>query len=145
MAVHIAVSQLIETATKTRRCDLEVCSLNAMGLKKDFAERSAIIGALKDGTLVIEVHMKQTGASTLTAPFVPENPFCQNALEKFLDEESADVVFEVSADHLGGERISCKPDQKRVCRLPARNIGDILPRFLCSHGFQQNKNAWQEV
>ena len=61
----------------------------------NFAKRSEIIGALKDGTLVIEVRMRNIGETT-SAPFIPENPFAKAVLNNmFNDEDSADVVFEV--------------------------------------------------
>ena len=49
---------------------------------------------LVDGTLILEVRMRTIGEKT-TSPFIPENPISKNILSKFMDEESADVVFEV--------------------------------------------------
>jgi hypothetical protein len=46
------------------------------------------------GALVIEVHMKQT-EEVLSPPFVPENPLITMTQDKFLDEESSDILFEV--------------------------------------------------
>jgi hypothetical protein len=65
----------------------------------NFVERSTIIDSLVDGTLVVEVHMKPHEPIKATLPhFIPENPFCNNMLQLFNDEESADIIFEVG-DH----------------------------------------------
>ena len=64
----------------------------------NFAKRSEIIDALVDGTLTIEVMLKPIGDTSLSAePFIPDNPLSSNILKKFMDEQSADVVFEVSS------------------------------------------------
>jgi len=62
----------------------------------DFAKRTKLLDALVDGALVIEVRMKSstTEDETITQ-FIPTNPLCKNVMNKFMDEESADVVFEV--------------------------------------------------
>jgi hypothetical protein len=63
---------------------------------QDFAKRSKLLNALVDGTLVVEVHMKPHQPIKATPPqFVPENPFCNNMLQLFNDEESSDIVFAV--------------------------------------------------
>jgi hypothetical protein len=62
----------------------------------NFAKRSTIIDSLVDGTLVVEVYMKPHEPIKTTLPqFIPENPFCNNMLQIFNDEESADIMFEV--------------------------------------------------
>jgi hypothetical protein len=62
----------------------------------NFAERSTIIDSLVDGTLIVEVHMKPYEPSKSILPqFIPENPFCNNMIQIFNDEESADIVFAV--------------------------------------------------
>jgi hypothetical protein len=62
----------------------------------NFAERSTIIDSLVDGTLVVEVHMKPHEPIKAMLPqFIPENPFCNNMLQLFNDEDSADIIFEV--------------------------------------------------
>ena len=66
---------------------------DALGVD-NFCERSTIINNRVDGTMIIEVRMRKIGETT-SAPFVPENPISKNILSKFMDEESADVVFEV--------------------------------------------------
>ena len=66
----------------------------------DFATRSTLRKSLYHaGTLIIQVWMKLPGD---TVPpqneFVPSNPIRENMLAIFGDEESSDVVFEVSGD-----------------------------------------------
>ena len=85
-------------------------NLNAWGAP-NFALRSTMIGALQGGSLVIEVQMRQTGLPTESPlqPFVPENPLCKTILNKFMNEESSDVIFEV-----GGEQASNDARDKRA-------------------------------
>jgi len=60
------------------------------------AERSKLLNALVNGTLVVEVHMKPIEPIIAALPqFVPENPFCNNMLQLLNDEESSDIVFAV--------------------------------------------------
>jgi hypothetical protein len=62
----------------------------------DFAKRSKLLDSLVNGTLVVEVHMKPHEPIKAALPqFIPENPFCNNMLQLFNDEESADIVFAV--------------------------------------------------
>ena len=77
----------------------------------NFAWRSTLIGALKEGTLVVEVQMRQpeSAAHSPSQPFVPENPLCKNIINKFMNEESSDVIFEV-----GGEQASNDARDKRA-------------------------------
>ena len=71
-------------------------SLNCGRGFPNFADRSTIIDSLVDGTLVVEVHMKPHEPINATLPqFIPENPFCNNMLQLFNDEDSADIIFEV--------------------------------------------------
>ena len=63
----------------------------------DFYRRSAILNQLKNiiddnGTLAVVVSIKKDDA----APFVPSNPMSSMITSVFLDEETADVCFEVS-------------------------------------------------
>ena len=64
-----------------------------------FAKRSTIMKLLVQGSLIVEIRMKLpcTGSSAATH-FVPTNQFNQNMLELFMDEETADVVFEVGEE-----------------------------------------------
>ena len=51
---------------------------------------------LVNGALVIEVRMKTlTSTAKSITQFIPTNPFHKNVSELFMDEETADVVFEV--------------------------------------------------
>ncbi|KAL7524655.1 hypothetical protein ACHAXR_000664, partial [Thalassiosira sp. AJA248-18] len=64
----------------------------------DFTERSDIISDLIDGSLIIGVRLMQTETNVpLSMPFVAENPLPKTILNKFMDDESSDVVFEVSS------------------------------------------------
>ena len=83
------------------------CSLN-------FAKRSKLLELLVNGSLVIEVRMKKP-TSTITQ-FVPTNPFNKFMLELFMDEESADVVFEV-----GGEQ-QTKGSRRKRAKTLATNV-----------------------
>ncbi|KAL7529388.1 hypothetical protein ACHAXR_002939 [Thalassiosira sp. AJA248-18] len=64
---------------------------------RNFTRRSSdIIKNLIDGSLIIGVRLRQTEASgPPTIPFIAENPLPKTILEKFMDEDSSDVVFEV--------------------------------------------------
>ena len=61
----------------------------------NFAKRSRLLDKLVDGSLVIEVRLKPTSTDKSITQFIPTNPINKNVLQKFNDEESADVVFEV--------------------------------------------------
>ena len=59
----------------------------------DFIERKTALSLLEDGVLTVEVQMKPAGYS---APFIPTNPSaCPTVRDLYMDEESADIVFEV--------------------------------------------------
>jgi len=64
----------------------------------DFAKRTELLDALVNGTLVIEVRMKLPSTSNKVKQFIPANPFNKNMLELFMDEETADVFFEVGGE-----------------------------------------------
>ncbi|KAL7534339.1 hypothetical protein ACHAXR_005799, partial [Thalassiosira sp. AJA248-18] len=76
----------------------------------NFVERSRLIHlAMIEGTLVIEVRMKLVEATGGHVPqFIPENPLCKNILKKFMDDESADVLFEVGSESEQKGRAGCK-------------------------------------
>ncbi|KAL7529975.1 hypothetical protein ACHAWF_003178 [Thalassiosira exigua] len=73
--------------------------------RRDFVStsRTDIINALVDGTLVIEVRMcaKADGSAPTEPappkPFVAENPLPGLIIEKFMDEESSDLMIEVTS------------------------------------------------
>lgn len=88
------------TNSDTPRSDINQC----WG-KLELAKRSTLIDALVDGTLIIEVGTrKHVPTNFTTAPFIPANPLYKNILERFMDEESADVVFEVCVENGKGYR-----------------------------------------
>ena len=60
-----------------------------------FAKRSKLMESLVNGSLVIEVRMKSTSTDKSITQFIPTNSLCKNVINKFMDEETADVVFEV--------------------------------------------------
>jgi hypothetical protein len=62
----------------------------------DFAARDVITHAdvLNNGSLTVEVRMKPDGGD-LCRNFIPKNPFVQHMLDLFLDEDTADMSFEV--------------------------------------------------
>jgi len=103
----------------------------------DFATRSTIMDALVEGTLTIEVRMRLTTEpkSFVSHQFIPENPLCTNILKMFIDEESADVVFEV-----GGGRQAKRTRKKaktssvnfHAHRLILKKCTDVRPQiFWC--------------
>ena len=70
-------------------------SSNSAWCIDNYFERQTLLDALVKGSLVIEVRMKSMSTDKSITQFVPTNPLCKNILQKFMDEESADVVFEV--------------------------------------------------
>ncbi|KAL7526126.1 hypothetical protein ACHAXR_001331, partial [Thalassiosira sp. AJA248-18] len=112
------------------------------GCFHNFAYRSAIMNALVEGTLAIEVGMKLIDPTSLPSlPFTPKNPLCDILLNMFNDEDSADVVFEIQdGEHQGRKTRSsiskaphadlfahrlilqkCAPDLAEVCG-PGRDL-----------------------
>jgi len=90
-----------EVAHHNSKTDYEfgaVDSVNNARCRSNFAQRSTIMDILVDGTLVIEVRMKLPSTSNKVKQFIPANPFNKNMLELFMDEETADVVFEVGGE-----------------------------------------------
>ena len=75
---------------------------NSLG-DSDFAKRSKLIKALVKGALIIEVRMRLIEASKLSSQFIPTNPLSKNILNKFNDEESADIIFEVGSGSKQGK------------------------------------------
>ena len=69
----------------------------------NFAKRSTLMESLVEGSLVIEVRMKCMSTDKSITRFIPTNPLSKNVLQKFNDEESADVVFEVDNGSLESE------------------------------------------
>lgn len=61
--------------------------------------------ALVEGALTIEVRMRLHEPNVPPSQFIPENPLCNNILKMFMDEESADVIFEVGCDSQQGGNV----------------------------------------
>lgn len=81
----------------------------------NFAKRSEIMDSLVEGTMTIDVKMKRSGPPTCSsAAFIPKNPICQHVLKMFMDEGSADVVFEV-----GGQQ---KENACKKAKIPTTNF-----------------------
>ena len=76
--------------------------------KPNFAKRSKLLNILVNGSLVIEVRMKPTSIDKSITQFVPTNPFNKKVPKLYMDEESADVVFEV------GKQPQTKGKRKRT-------------------------------
>jgi len=70
----------------------------------NFAQRSTIMNVLVDSSLFIEVRMKCMSTDKSITQFIPTNPINKNVLQKFMDEETANVVFEV-------DNRSCQNDE----------------------------------
>ena len=74
----------------------------------DFDRIKIIANGLHKGALVVQVRMRQVVDTTRPAvvpgsdAFIPENPLCKIILGKFMNDESADIVFEVG-DESGGK------------------------------------------
>ena len=81
-------------------------------MENNFCSRSALLDALIEGTLIIEVRMKLIGPSKLSS-FIPANPLWKSIVSKFNDEESADVVFEVGMEvKMGKKQLVCPAGKK---------------------------------
>ena len=73
----------------------------------DFAMRETVLTYLNNGTLTLEIHLR-TNKQTEPSSFVPSNPFNDNVLKGFNNEEMSDITFEV-----GGEVESATNRRKR--------------------------------
>mmetsp|Transcript_21709 Transcript_21709/g.47224 ORF Transcript_21709/g.47224 Transcript_21709/m.47224 type:complete len:405 (+) Transcript_21709:47-1261(+) len=114
------------------------CERNRAWIASNFARRSTITDALVKGTLTIEVRMMRIGpAKSSSLAFVPENPLCRNILNKFMDEESADIIFEVEhkSDQGGNpsKKARISPTMFYVHRLILQDGAPILAQF-CKPG-----------
>jgi hypothetical protein len=74
------------------------------------------LGCIENGTLTFEVLMKPHEPPFCHLPFIPENPMaCKFIQGLFINEESADVVFEVSGS-----------DQPTNMRTPGCPLNSLL-------------------
>jgi len=88
-----------------------MCTFGAQGgmlCSGAFAKRGTILTFLNNGTLTLEIHLRTYKKAEPTI-FVPSNPFCDNVLKVFNNEEKSDVVFIV-----GGEVESAANRRKRA-------------------------------
>jgi hypothetical protein len=86
-----------------------------------FAQRSEIMDSLVDGALVINVHMTLVNPPTSFPPFIPENPLYKIIQDMFMDEESADIVFEVGGGHQSNNK-KTKKAKTSLVRFPAHKF-----------------------
>mmetsp|Transcript_23155 Transcript_23155/g.35760 ORF Transcript_23155/g.35760 Transcript_23155/m.35760 type:complete len:409 (-) Transcript_23155:203-1429(-) len=75
----------------------------------NLVKRSDILDPSKNllddnGTLAFIVSIKEEETEAMPTAFVPNNPFLDMIQEKFLDEETADVCFEVSSSEIEEDR-----------------------------------------
>ena len=89
----------------------------------DFAKRSTLMELLVQGTLVIEVRMKLPSAGESITQFIPSNPINKNVLQKFMHEESADVVFEVDNE-------SCQNGEEHTKKKSKTTTSFYAHRFI---------------
>ena len=89
----------------------------------DFVKRSKLMKSLVNGSLVIEVRMKCTTNDNNTTQFIPSNPIHKNVLQKFNDEESADVVFEVTNER-------CQNEDEHTSKKPKTTTTFYAHRFI---------------
>ena len=66
---------------------------------EDFAPHQKMLDACINGSLIVEVRMKQRTPIVVPPPleFIHKNPINKNILKLFGDEDTADVVFEVTS------------------------------------------------
>jgi len=88
----------------------------------DFAKRSRLLDKLVDGSLVIEVRMRPSSTDKSITQFIPTNPINKNVLQKFMDEETADVVFEVNNESCQNEEEHINKKTKTTTRLYAHRF-----------------------
>jgi len=93
---------------------------NAWGIF-NFAKRSTLMELLVQGSLVIEVRMKLPSTDKSITQFIPTNPLCNNVLQKFMDEETADVVFEVDSENCQSEEHT-KKKSKTITKFYAHRF-----------------------
>jgi hypothetical protein len=77
---------------------------------KNFAKRSKLLSSLINGTLVIEIRMRQAKPTkSVPPPFIPENPFAKNIQRMIIEENFGDISFA-----LGGNQK--KKNAKKVAK-----------------------------
>ena len=87
----------------------------------NFAERSKLLNSLVDGTLIIDVHMKLSIPVTCTPPpVIPMNPLLNLIQGLFLNEKTADIVFEVGGGN--SKNNAMKMAKIEPIRFPAHRL-----------------------
>ncbi|KAL7531372.1 hypothetical protein ACHAWF_003741 [Thalassiosira exigua] len=71
----------------------------------NFAKLSTIIDNLVNGTLILEVRTRSLDSSSSAPPFIAENPHGNKMLQLFMDDDSADAVFEVHDENDASSKI----------------------------------------
>ena len=95
--------------------------------KQQFAKLTSINQSLVNGILVIEVTIWSHEGSDMQV-FAPKNPFSANMLKLFMDEESADVVFQVGGQQgtADNKRAKTSPTNFHAHRLVLRQCAPQL-------------------
>ena len=104
---------------------------------KNFASRSDLLSSLIDGTLVIEVRMKlSVPAASSPLPFIPENPFGKQMQRPFLNDKSADIIFEVGGEEKSKDMTVAKtaPVTFPAHRIIVENCSSIFAELCESNG-----------
>jgi hypothetical protein len=108
---------------------------------RNFEKRLKIMDCLLDGALVIEVRIELANLDTTSPRFVPNNPSCRIIQSMFMDEKSADIVFEVGGQQFnddatkkvktssvrfpGHRLVLCKSSSSTLAEL-CRSLGDEI-------------------
>jgi hypothetical protein len=107
----------------------------------DFAERSDLLRYLVKGTLIIEIRMRLAKPTTsVSPPFIPENPLNKMIQEGFLEEKYSDIVFEVGGRNRKGN--ARKVAKTTSVTFPAHRV--IVAKFsntlaeICASGGGDN-------
>ncbi|KAL7540669.1 hypothetical protein ACHAWF_006749 [Thalassiosira exigua] len=82
---------------------------------------------VQEGSLVVQVHLgknEQADEYAPSSPFIPANPFGHVILKQFMNEQSADVLFEV------GNKKASDDGRKRVKTIPTTFYAH---RFVLEH------------
>ncbi|KAL7526006.1 hypothetical protein ACHAXR_001266 [Thalassiosira sp. AJA248-18] len=95
LCIKNAYGEAVAQVFTSSPCEFEPGRAKSFGF---FPNREIIMGYLVNGALVVEVRMKKMVETAAPPPtvFIPENPSaCKIVQNMFMDEETADVVFEV--------------------------------------------------
>lgn len=110
---------------------------------ENFAQRSDLLESLDKGALVVGVRMRLEGPPALSqAAFVPENPFRTTMQRLFMDENTADVVFEV--EELSGKRHSRKPWHRKKAKASPTHFyaHRLILQQCCTQLLEQCGSGW---